>query len=108
MFVTAIDALVIKAAVQQPDRNEGRRMVVARSNCSRMAVESKSNRSCTHRLTRLRTGRNMPCMGLSKQVGLLVVQVIKMLMTVVALFAFCWLPLQTYNLLSEIYPQINM
>ena len=36
-----------------------------------------------------------------------VTQVIKMLMIVVALFAFCWLPLQTYNLLSEIYPQIN-
>jgi len=35
------------------------------------------------------------------------VQVIKMLVIVVALFAFCWLPLQTYNLLSEIYPQIN-
>lgn len=31
-----------------------------------------------------------------------------MLMIVVALFAFCWLPLQTYNLLAEIYPQINM
>jgi len=30
-----------------------------------------------------------------------------MLVIVVALFAFCWLPLQTYNLLSEIYPQIN-
>jgi len=35
-------------------------------------------------------------------------QVIKMLIIVVALFAFCWLPLQTYNLLSEIYPQINL
>ena len=28
-------------------------------------------------------------------------QVIKMLVIVVALFAFCWMPLQTYNLLSE-------
>lgn len=35
-------------------------------------------------------------------------QVIKMLLIVVALFAFCWLPLQTYNLLSIIYSNINL
>ncbi|XP_049794579.1 neuromedin-K receptor-like [Schistocerca nitens] len=34
-------------------------------------------------------------------------KVIKMLVIVVALFALCWLPLQTYNLLQDIYPQIN-
>ena len=34
-------------------RNVGRRMVVARANCSRIAVELKSNRSCNHRLTSL-------------------------------------------------------
>jgi leucokinin receptor len=34
-------------------------------------------------------------------------QVIKMLVIVVALFALCWLPLQTYNVLQYIYPQIN-
>ncbi|KAJ9591745.1 hypothetical protein L9F63_001681, partial [Diploptera punctata] len=33
--------------------------------------------------------------------------VIKMLVIVVALFALCWLPLQTYNVLQDIYPQIN-
>jgi len=32
--------LFIWAAVQQPGRNVGRRMVVERSNCSRMGVES--------------------------------------------------------------------
>jgi len=31
-------------------RDVGRRMVVARSNCSRIAVKSKSNFSCNHRL----------------------------------------------------------
>ena len=30
-----------------------------------------------------------------------------MLVIVVALFALCWLPLQTYSLLSEIAPNIN-
>lgn len=34
-------------------------------------------------------------------------QVIKMLVVVVALFALCWLPLQTYNVLQDIFPQIN-
>jgi hypothetical protein len=34
-------------------------------------------------------------------------QVIKMLVIVVALFALCWLPLQTYNVLQYIYPEIN-
>ncbi|XP_067000819.2 RYamide receptor-like [Anabrus simplex] len=34
-------------------------------------------------------------------------KVIKMLVIVVALFALCWLPLQTYNVLQDIYPQIN-
>jgi hypothetical protein len=37
----------------------------------------------------------------------LVRQVIKMLVIVVALFALCWLPLQTYNVLQDIFPQIN-
>jgi len=31
--------------------NAGRRMVVARWNCGRIAVELKSNRTCNHRLT---------------------------------------------------------
>nr|AKQ63034.1 orphan G-protein coupled receptor 24 [Platynereis dumerilii] len=35
-------------------------------------------------------------------------KVIKMLVIVVAMFAFCWLPLQTYNLLSEIFQEINL
>ena len=39
----------IYVAVKQPGRDVGRRMVVARSNCSRIAVESKSNRSYNHR-----------------------------------------------------------
>jgi leucokinin receptor len=30
-----------------------------------------------------------------------------MLVIVVALFAVCWLPLQTYNILASIYPEIN-
>ena len=47
------------------------------------------------------------CKGVKAAFYVFVVQVIKMLVIVVALFAFCWLPLQTYNLLSEIYPQIN-
>jgi len=34
-------------------------------------------------------------------------QVIKMLVIVVALFALCWLPLQSYNVLQDIYPEIN-
>ncbi|XP_013781729.2 RYamide receptor-like [Limulus polyphemus] len=34
-------------------------------------------------------------------------KVIKMLFIVVALFVICWLPFQTYNLLQEIFPQIN-
>jgi hypothetical protein len=34
-------------------------------------------------------------------------QVIKMLVMVVALFALCWLPLQTYNVLQDIFPDIN-
>lgn len=34
-------------------------------------------------------------------------QVIKMLVIVVALFALCWLPLQTYNFLQDVYPDIN-
>ncbi|XP_022243216.1 RYamide receptor-like [Limulus polyphemus] len=34
-------------------------------------------------------------------------KVIKMLAIVVALFSFCWLPFQSYNLLQEIFPQIN-
>jgi len=40
--------------VQQPGRDVGRRMVVARSNCSRAAVESKSSRSY-HRTSRITT-----------------------------------------------------
>ena len=35
-------------------------------------------------------------------------QVIKMLVIVVALFALCWLPLQLYNLLSMVAPDINL
>lgn len=34
-------------------------------------------------------------------------KVIKMLIIVVALFTLCWLPLQTYNILQHIFPQIN-
>ncbi|XP_015606120.1 RYamide receptor [Cephus cinctus] len=34
-------------------------------------------------------------------------KVIKMLVIVVALFAICWLPLQTYNVLQYSYPEIN-
>ncbi|XP_076373179.1 tachykinin-like peptides receptor 99D [Tachypleus tridentatus] len=34
-------------------------------------------------------------------------KVIKMLFIVVTLFALCWLPFQTYNLLQDIFPQIN-
>uniref|UniRef100_T1L5C7 G-protein coupled receptors family 1 profile domain-containing protein n=1 Tax=Tetranychus urticae TaxID=32264 RepID=T1L5C7_TETUR len=33
--------------------------------------------------------------------------VMKMLIVVVALFALCWLPLQTYNLLKDTIPEIN-
>jgi len=35
------------------------------------------------------------------------VQVIKMLSTVVLLFALCWLPLQMYNFFAEIFDEIN-
>jgi hypothetical protein len=34
-------------------------------------------------------------------------QVLKTLLIVVALFAFCWLPLQSYTLLQDFFPQIN-
>lgn len=34
-------------------------------------------------------------------------KVIKMLVIVVTLFALCWLPLQTYNFLHMVYPEIN-
>ncbi|KAM7305815.1 putative neuropeptide FF receptor [Ixodes scapularis] len=34
-------------------------------------------------------------------------KVIKMMAIVVIIFALCWLPYQTYNLLAEIYPTIN-
>ncbi|XP_033228072.1 RYamide receptor-like [Belonocnema kinseyi] len=34
-------------------------------------------------------------------------KVIKMLVIVVAIFAVCWLPLQTYNVLQYTYPEIN-
>ncbi|XP_046980236.1 prolactin-releasing peptide receptor-like isoform X1 [Schistocerca americana] len=34
-------------------------------------------------------------------------RVIKMLVIVVALFALCWLPLQTYNVLQDVFPYIN-
>uniref|UniRef100_A0A8D9ENJ9 Tachykinin-like peptides receptor 99D n=2 Tax=Cacopsylla melanoneura TaxID=428564 RepID=A0A8D9ENJ9_9HEMI len=34
-------------------------------------------------------------------------KVIKMLVIVVALFVLCWLPLQTYNILQDIFPGIN-
>jgi len=34
-------------------------------------------------------------------------QVIKMLVIVVALFGLCWLPLQTYNVLQDVFPEIN-
>ncbi|XP_015781301.1 neuropeptide Y receptor type 1-like [Tetranychus urticae] len=34
-------------------------------------------------------------------------KVMKMLIVVVALFALCWLPLQTYNLLKDTIPEIN-
>lgn len=30
-----------------------------------------------------------------------------MLVIVVAIFAFCWLPLQTYMVLQDIFPDIN-
>ncbi|XP_076088152.1 neuromedin-K receptor-like [Mytilus galloprovincialis] len=34
-------------------------------------------------------------------------KVVKMLIIVVSLFGFCWLPLQTYNFVSAFYPKIN-
>lgn len=34
-------------------------------------------------------------------------QVIKMLIIVVALFAICWLPLQMYNVFQYFYSEIN-
>ena len=40
----------IRTQVYAYGRNVGRRMVVARSNCSRMGVKSKTNRSCNYRL----------------------------------------------------------
>ncbi|KAG0427764.1 hypothetical protein HPB47_025207 [Ixodes persulcatus] len=33
--------------------------------------------------------------------------VTKMMFIVVAIFALCWMPYQTYNILNEIYPKIN-
>lgn len=38
---------------------------------------------------------------------MIVFKVIKMLVIVVALFTLCWLPLQTYNILQHIFPEIN-
>ena len=35
-------------------------------------------------------------------------KVIKMLMVVVALFTLAWLPLQLYDVLNQMVPQINM
>ena len=35
-------------------------------------------------------------------------QVIKMLMVVVALFTLAWLPLQLYDVLNQMVPEINM
>ena len=34
-------------------------------------------------------------------------QVVKMLIIVVCLFVICWMPLQIYGVLSEIYEEIN-
>lgn len=34
-------------------------------------------------------------------------RVIKMLFMVISIFAICWLPFQLYNILQEIYPEIN-
>ncbi|XP_077504600.1 RYamide receptor-like [Amblyomma americanum] len=34
-------------------------------------------------------------------------KVIKMLFVIVALFAFCWLPYQLYNILREVFPKID-
>lgn len=34
-------------------------------------------------------------------------RVIKMLLMVISIFAICWLPFQLYNILQEIYPEIN-
>jgi len=42
--------IYIGRTVQQPC-HDGRRMVVARSDCSWIAVESQSNRSCNHRMS---------------------------------------------------------
>ncbi|KAH6944759.1 hypothetical protein HPB50_004939 [Hyalomma asiaticum] len=36
-----------------------------------------------------------------------VLAVTKMILVVVAIFAICWLPYQTYNILQELYPSIN-
>ena len=41
--VVTLTCLFIQGAVHQPGRNVGHRMVVARSNCSRIEIESKSN-----------------------------------------------------------------
>jgi hypothetical protein len=37
----------------------------------------------------------------------ILLKVIKMLMMVVVAFSFCWLPWQSYFLLSTVYPAIN-
>jgi hypothetical protein len=37
----------------------------------------------------------------------LCVQVIKMLMVVVVMFTLAWLPLQLYNVLDKMFPDIN-
>ena len=36
-----------------------------------------------------------------------VLQVVRMLIIVVVLFAVCWMPLQLYNVISELKPEIN-
>jgi len=41
--------LFIQVAVQQPSRNVGRRMVVARSNCSRIVVVNAALSNCKQR-----------------------------------------------------------
>jgi leucokinin receptor len=56
---------------------------------------------------RVSTLRGHPQWYTHPYIRLLCFQVIKMLVIVVALFAICWLPLQTYNILAYIYPEIN-
>lgn len=41
-------------------------------------------------------------------VSIMLFQVIKMLMVVVALFTLAWLPLQLYDVLNQMVPEINM